>query len=102
MLNLPELAAAVTYYGTPTPPLDQLDLIQASVLAIYAELDRALSLRMPDVMSGMLTRQKAFAFRLYEDVGHAFHNDTVPAYNASAACDAWTQTLGWFNKFLRR
>src|SRR5712692_10129996 len=102
VLYLPELAAAVAFYGSPTPPLDQLYGIQSPVLAIYAELDRALSLRMPDVISGMLTKQKTFAFRLYEGVGHAFNNDTGPNYNASAACDAWAQAMGWFNKFLRR
>jgi carboxymethylenebutenolidase len=100
-LILPELAAAVAFYGTPPPPLEFIDLIQAPVLANYAELDRSLSLRMPDVMTAMLTKQKTFAFRLYQGVGHAFHNDTGPAYDAAAATDAWAQTLSWFNKFLR-
>ncbi len=100
-LVLPELAAAVAFYGTPPPPIELLDYIQAPVLAIYAELDRTLSLRMPDVITGMLTKQKTFGFRLYQGVGHAFHNDTGPAYNAAAACDAWAQTTTWFNKFLR-
>ena len=71
------------------------------MLANYAELDRNLSLRMPDVITAMLTKQKTFAFRLYQGVGHAFHNDTGPAYNAAAAADAWAQTISWFNKFLR-
>jgi carboxymethylenebutenolidase len=100
-LILPELAAAVTFYGAPPPPLEFIDLIQAPVLANYAELDRNLSLRMPDVITAMLTKQKTFAFRLYQGVGHAFHNDTGPAYNAAAAADAWAQTISWFNKFLR-
>jgi len=100
-LVLPELAAAAAFYGTPTPPLDLIDLIKTPVLANYAELDRALSLRMPDVITAMLTKQKTFSFRLYQGVGHAFHNDTGPAYNAAAATDAWAQTIAWFNKFLR-
>ena len=49
----------------------------------------------------MISQQKTFGFHIYEGVGHAFHNDTGPAYNAEAACDAWTQTIAWFNKFLR-
>jgi len=100
--TVPEMSAAVIFYGAPTPPVEQLDLIQTPVLAMYAELDRALSLNMPAVISGMLTKQKKFAFRLYEGVGHAFHNDTGPNYNADAASDAWGQTLAWFDKFLRR
>jgi carboxymethylenebutenolidase len=101
VLILPELAGAVTFYGTPPPPLEFIDLIQTPVLANYAELDRTLSLRMPDVMTAMLTKQKTFAFRLYQGVGHAFHNDTGPAYDAAAGTDAWAQTIAWFNKFLR-
>jgi carboxymethylenebutenolidase len=99
-LILPELAAAVAFYGTPPPPLDLINLIQAPVLANYAELDRGLSLQMPGVITAMLTQQKTFAFRLYQGVGHAFNNDTGPAYNAAAAADAWVQTIAWFNKFL--
>lgn len=99
--NLPELAAAVVFYGNPPPPLDQVAQIQAPVLAMYAELDRALSLRTPDVITAMLTQQKTFGYRLYQGVGHAFHNDTGPNYNAAAAADAWAQTLAWFTKFLR-
>ena len=38
---------------------------------------------------------------VYQGAGHAFHNDTSPAYNSAAACDAWNRTLAWFNKFLR-
>jgi carboxymethylenebutenolidase len=101
-LIMPELAAAVVYYGTPTPPLDLIDYIQAPVLAHYAELDRNLSLQMPAVMTAMLSKQKTFGFRLHQGVGHAFNNDTGPAYNAEAAADAWVQTLEWFGKFLRK
>ena len=100
--TVPELAAASIFYGTPTPPLDQITTIKTPVLANYAELDRTLSLRMPDVMTTMLTQQKTLSFRLYEGVGHAFHNDTGPAYNEAAAVDAWGQTMAWFDKFLRR
>jgi carboxymethylenebutenolidase len=101
VLAVEELKAAVVFYGTPVPPVDLLDLIQTPVLANYAELDRTLSLSMPNVITGMLTRQKKFSFRLYEGVGHAFNNDTGPAYNAAAACEAWSASLAWFNKFLR-
>ena len=47
------------------------------------------------------TRQKAFAFRVYEGAAHAFHNDTGAAYNADAACAAWAETITFFNKWLR-
>ena len=100
-VNLPELRAAAIYYGTPIPPLDQLTQINVPVLAMYAELDRALTLQTPAVITTMISQQKTFGFRIYQGAAHAFHNDTGPNYNAAAACDAWNQTLAWFDKFLR-
>lgn len=99
-VNLPELTAAVAFYGTPVPTEEQIPSIKAPVLGIYAELDRALTTRMAPVMTAMITQQKTFGFHIYQGVGHAFHNDTGPAYNATASCDAWSRTLAWFNKFL--
>jgi len=101
-VGLPELAAAVPYYGVPLPPIDRLNEIEAPVLAIYAERDRNLTMQMAPVMTGMLQQQRRFGFVIYEGVGHAFHNDTGANYNAEAACDAWARTIAWFNKYLRQ
>ena len=97
-----ELAAAVPFYGTPVPSVDNIDSIKAPTLAIYAELDRTLTTQMAAVMTAMLQRQKTFGFVVYQGANHAFHNDTSPAYNAEAACDAWARTVTWLNKFLLR
>ena len=48
-----------------------------------------------------LELMKVFGIRIYEGVGHAFHNDTGAAYNAEAACAAWAETVAYFNKWLR-
>lgn len=101
IVNIPEIGAAVPFYGTP-PPIDDLARIQTPVLGMYAETDRALTLRMAPVMTEMITKQKVFGMNLYQGVGHAFHNDTGAAYNAEAACDAWSRTMSFFNKHLRR
>ncbi len=100
-VNVEELAAAVAFYGTPLPTAEQLATIKSPMLGHYAELDRALTLRTAPVMTAMITLQKTFGFHIHQGVGHAFHNDTGPAYDAAASCDAWTQTIAWFNKFLR-
>ena len=71
------------------------------VLALYAELDRALTTQMGGVMTNMLQQQKTLGFVVYQGANHAFHNDTGAAYNAAAACDAWARTIAWFNKYLR-
>jgi carboxymethylenebutenolidase len=100
-VNLPELRAVVVFYGTPIPPADQLMQNNSPVLAMYAELDRNLTLQTPAMITTMISQQKTFGFRIYQGAAHAFHNDTGPNYNAAAACDAWNQTLAWFDKFLR-
>ena len=99
---LDELAAAVPFYGAPLPAPELLDRIKAPVLAIYAETDRNLTIQAATTMQNMIQRQKTMGFFVYQCVGHAFHNDTGAAYNAEAACDAWTRTIGWFNKYLRQ
>lgn len=100
-LGLPELKAAVLFYGAPPPPLDRINEISAPVLALYAEQDRNLSMQMGPVMQNMLAQNKTFGMVIYQGAGHAFHNDTGPAYNAEVACDAWARAMGWFNKYLR-
>ena len=97
---LEELKAAVVFYGTPIPSADDLARIKSPVLAMYAELDRNLTLQTPAMITAMISQQKTFGFGIYQGAGHAFHNDTGPNYNAAAACDAWSRTLAWFNKFL--
>ncbi|MDQ6908728.1 MAG: dienelactone hydrolase family protein [Chloroflexota bacterium] len=37
---------------------------------------------------------------IYPGAGHAFLNDTRPAYNANAATDAWTRAVQWFHTYL--
>lgn len=101
IVNVPEIGAAVPFYGTP-PPIEDLQKIQTPVLGMYAETDRTLTLRMAPVMTEMITRQKVFGLNVYQGVGHAFHNDTGAAYNAEAACDAWSRTIAFFNRHLRR
>lgn len=97
---MPELAAAVPFYGAP-PPLEEVDKVQAPVLGIYAERDSRITPQLLPVADRMLQRQKRFGLMIYEGVGHAFHNDTGAAYNADAAMDAWARTIAFFNKWLR-
>jgi carboxymethylenebutenolidase len=100
IVNLPEIAAAVPFYGPP-PAVETLQNVQTPTLMIYAERDRALTGRMAPVLTELLARQKVFGMRIYEGVGHAFHNDTGANYNAEAACHAWAETVAYLNKWLR-
>jgi carboxymethylenebutenolidase len=99
-LNTDALSAAVAFYGAPVPPLDALESLTAPVLAIYAELDRALTRGVLPVMTRLEELQKPFGLHVYEATNHAFHNDTGANYNHIAACDAWCKTVGFFAKYV--
>ncbi len=98
--RMPELRAAVPFYGPP-PPLDEVPNIQAAVLAVYGELDGRITATIPAIEQAMQANNKVYEKLIYPNADHAFHNDTSARYNAEAARDAWTQTLAWFEKYLR-
>ncbi|MCC6587761.1 MAG: dienelactone hydrolase family protein [Bryobacterales bacterium] len=102
VINVPELAAAVPFYGAPAPSPAAVATIETPVLAIYAERDRALTQGILPVINEMIARQKTVGLMVVEGVGHAFHSDVGAAYNPEAACDAWARTIAWFDKWLRR
>ena len=96
---LPDLRAAVPYYGKPIE-LDQVAKIQAAVLGIYAENDERINAAVPPVEAAMQKAGKTFKKIVYPGTQHAFHNDTRERYNATAARAAWRETLAWFAKYL--
>lgn len=98
--KLPELRAAVVFYG-PNPPLEDVPGIQAPVLAIYAERDNFVNPGIPAIENAMRQNGKVFERVIYPNTDHAFHNDTGPRYNAGAARDAWSRTLAWFERYLK-
>ena len=101
-VSLPDLTAAVVYYGAPPTPLDLFDNMKSSLLMHYAQLDKNFSSRVPAMVTALLDKNKPFSLHMYEGVGHAFNNDTGAAYNAAVACEAWTKTMDFFAKNLRK
>ena len=98
-VNTDQLDASVVFYGPP-PPVEQIPNLTAPVLGIYAELDRGITGRMAPVLTALNTAQKRYAFHIYENTNHAFHNDTGARYDPAAACDAWSKTLSFFARHL--
>jgi len=99
-LNVPELRAAVPYYGTPPNPLPSLDNLNARLLAIFSETDYNQNSRIAEVVAGMVQRRKVMGLHIYQGTAHGFHNDTSPIYNANAAADAWAKTIAFFQAHL--
>jgi carboxymethylenebutenolidase len=97
--RMPELKAAVPFYG-PQPPVEDVPNIQAAVLAIYGELDQRINQGIPAIEEAMQQNNKVFEKVVYPNADHAFHNDTGPRYNPEAAKDAWKRTLEWFGRYV--
>lgn len=97
--RMPELKAAVPFYG-PHPPVEDVPGIQAAVLAIYGERDQRINQGIPEIEAAMQEHGKVYEKVIYPDADHAFHNDTGPRYNPEAARDAWARTLAWFDRYL--
>jgi carboxymethylenebutenolidase len=96
---MPELKAAVPFYG-PHPPVEDVPDIQAAVLGIYASNDQRINQGIPAIEEAMLANNKIYEKVIYPNTDHAFHNDTGSRYNAEAAQDAWRRTLEWFGRYV--
>lgn len=97
--GVPDLRAAVPFYGVPVPEAD-VPGIGAAVLAIYAGRDERINQNIPAIEAAMGKYGKTFRKIVYPNVDHAFHNDSGARYNAQAAKAAWSETLAWFGKHL--
>ncbi len=97
-VNSPDIVA-VPFYGN-VPAAAQLEQLSSPLLGIFAERDTNLTRGVSAALTTLLDRRKTFGVFIYEGVGHAFHNDTGPAYNREAASDAWARTLAFFTKHL--
>jgi len=98
--QMPELLAAVPFYG-PHPPVEDVPNIRAAVLAIYGELDSRINGGIPAIEEAMSANNKIYEKMIYPNADHAFHNDTGSRYNPEAAKDAWERTLAWFDQYVR-
>jgi carboxymethylenebutenolidase len=99
-VGLPELRAAVPFYGPP-PSTDEVSQINAAVLAIYAERDSRITSTAATMETAMQQAGKTFEKVIYPNTDHAFFNDTGTRYNAEAARDAWAKVLAWFDRYLK-
>lgn len=97
--RLPELAAAVPFYGGQ-PPIDQVEKIRAPLLLQYAENDPRVNAGWPAYEEALQGLGIGYSMHLYPDVGHGFHNDTTPRFDPEAAALAWSRTVEFFRRHL--
>jgi len=98
--RLPDLAAAVPFYGGQPPAADVAN-IRAPLLIHYACLDERVNAGWPAFEAALKANHVKYQMFMYPNVNHGFHNDTTPRYDDAAAKLAWSRTLAFFNDSLR-
>ncbi len=100
-VSLPELKAAVAFYGRQ-PSSDEVSSIKAAVQLHYGSLDERINAGIPAYEEALKKNHVTYELYMYEGAQHAFHNDTAGArYNEEAAKTAWKRTLEFFGKYLK-
>jgi carboxymethylenebutenolidase len=98
-VRLPDLAAAVPFYGGQ-PPAEDVPSIKAPLLIHYAGLDTRVNASWPAYEAALKENHKEYKVYIYPEVNHGFHNDTTPRYDKSAAELAWERTIDFFKEKL--
>lgn len=99
-IALPDLAAAVPFYGS-APPLDDVAAIKAELQLHFASNDERVNASWPPFETALKTAGVAHTAYFYPDTQHGFHNDTTPRYDPEAAKLAWSRSMELFNRVLR-
>ena len=94
-VQVPDLAAAVPFYGSQ-PPAEDVPKIKAPLLLHYAGLDTRITDGWPAYETALKENKKEYTAYIYPNVNHGFHNDTTPRYDKDAAELAWKRTIDFF------
>jgi len=94
-IEVPDLAAAVAYYG-PHPDPAEAASINASLMLHHGELDERVNASWPDFEEGLKAADAGYVAYEYADADHGFHNDTTPRYDEEAAKLSWQRTTEFF------
>ena len=99
-VRLPDLAAAVPFYGGQ-PNAADVTSIKAPLLIHYAGLDERINAGWPAYEAALKANGVRYEMFMYANTNHGFHNDTTPRYDEAAAKLAWSRTIAFFDKNLR-
>ena len=97
--QLPELRAAVPFYGGH-PPAEDVAKIKAPLLIHYAANDERINAGWPAYEAALKAAGAKFEAHVYAGTQHGFNNDTTPRFDAEAAKLAWSRTLAFFGQHL--
>jgi carboxymethylenebutenolidase len=100
-VRLPDLAAAVPFYGAQPKTTEEVARIKAPMLLQYAGLDTRITGGWPAFEELLKANHVTYTAYIYDGANHGFHNDTTPRYDEAAAKLAWQRTIDFFNKYLK-
>ena len=98
--RVPELVAAVPFYGA-APPVADVPKIKAELLLNFAGNDERINGTWPAYEAALKAAGVKYAAFTYAGTEHGFNNDTTPRFDEKAAGLAWGRTLALFNRTLR-
>lgn len=99
-VNVPELKAAIAFYGRQ-PATTDVPKIKAALQLHYGEMDERVNAGIPAFEEALKANNTRYELYMYPGTQHAFHNDTAPTrYNETAAKLAWQRSMDFFTKYL--
>lgn len=100
-VNVPDLNAAVPYYGRQ-PASEDVSRIKAPLLLHYGGLDERINKGIPSFEAALKKEAVDYSLYIYPGAKHAFNNDTNPErYNQEAAQLAWKRTIAFLSEKLK-
>lgn len=108
-----KLNAAVAFYGRvayaetttnkPDSPVELAPQLKCPLLSHFGETDASIPLSdVEKLRAGLGRSTQPWKVNVYPGAGHAFFNDTRPAFHAAAAADAGTETLSFLKEHLQQ
>ncbi|MDO8888878.1 MAG: dienelactone hydrolase family protein [Hydrogenophaga sp.] len=97
--QLPDLAAAVPYYGNH-PLVEDAAKVKAPLLIHFAAVDERINTAWPAYEAALKAAGARYTAHLYPGTQHGFNNDTTPRFDAAAAKLSWDRTMAFFKERL--
>jgi carboxymethylenebutenolidase len=95
-----DLAAGVVYYGSQ-PEASDVPKIEARMMLHYAGLDERINAGITAYEEALKAAGVDYQLFMYDNVNHAFNNDTSEArYNKEAADLAWSRSVAFLKEAL--
>ncbi|HEX5137654.1 MAG TPA: dienelactone hydrolase family protein [Planctomycetota bacterium] len=100
-IAVPDLDAAVMYYGQPVLDLAELKKIRAPLLGIFANRDGSITPEQVDAFEKALASAGVKHKILRYDADHAFANPSGARYDEKAAAAAWAEARAFLAERLK-